>query len=1678
MQNSLRRRTPVKCEAGRLRPPVMSDHYKEGDGSGGGGSGSGSGRRKKSKSSKSSSSSANLAAAGAGPSAPKGILKNSDPYAPYHNKRESLDELVENERPRSASKDHSSHSHRHRHSSGGGNSREEKQHKKHRSKSGSERGRDHEDANVDAQLVEEKNRRNHRHHHGGSGSGSGGSGSGKEKRHKSRDEDGGGGGGSSSNSSGGGSKKRSGSGSKKRSSSSKHGASGEFGATGEGAAAAAGDIYNDEGGEHDEGEEVGANGGGGHGSARRRRRRRSRSPATADAAAATAAAIYDQPKVPAVKYLHAKEGNSAETAAAYSSEDVNRIYKAIVKAAEASNGETQFYENLGYGDSGGSGGFVPIGDLGEEEEEEEDEDDPAPLYDVPKNNKPVVESVFVNEDEGLLIEEGPDAIYVNDSNVGAELSVDVDDIEALHAPSHGLKPLSELIPRDYDVPKIRDSLSTIEEEHQEYDIPRSSQTLLAVDPQYSDDTGVAPSPPPQQRANDDEDDKSSDGELYQNQGFALKISSPAASAAAGQPSNAQKAEDRRQQIADLPPQQRRTPSSAAAPAAPAAPAAGLYPGDARAYLNEFTAVANVNSHVGGGSGSGSGGDDRSSGYRSSSSPSIQSTEELYVNESAVTLMEADLDSCGSSQKHSSPEPNTRDIAIETTLERHKESREGKASRKKEKKEKKDGKEERKKREKELAREAAREKERAKAEEIEKEIRKKREEAGRFQRPLDFFNRKAREKSEKSREKFFDDNADDNADDSDEYQEEPAVTAQVFRQQAAAVAELETKFYPVRPESPFAALVEKQPKAVAAEEVEETKLKQQKDRSVDVYHETVRQRASRAGGRGGSGGKEPRKIATSKDVFAKMSDAPPPEEPKVAAHTYAGSHVTVTPAPPPPPPPPTFDNPVAAEAAPPNNESSEVAKKGWREERAATAAAKPVMAPLPPSSSGGAIPSSSSRRSSVSEDARSDSVSGSGFDCDDDDMPNVKELRNKFESGSGKEGGKNKKFMVMASLTRRGAMAMSRSLQNVERIAEENEAEAKRESKQKKGSKSGSKKEPREGAMGANSACRSEEKLVDDQSIFTSSELKFEKRGYNKSTARSSSKAKAPAAPGLKKTGTLKFGDDKETEEEIHKPIKVSGAGEFSDEDHEDDDCQQWDPIRFVSRMYRLPKLAKDEVAKNSADAAHIQGFLERLPPGKKKSTLWNSWKKYYFVAQKGFLNIYADDTCSVSLERIELFGGQVDFTDAHILGVQDRRGHYLVLKCRSPEEAQRWERALKVNIGQDFAKTFVTPSPRPRAPSFFSDIVVIDFGGASVRAGVATTFPTLPQLFFPSVMAVEHLNEQAKYFGLDTFAPEVRSRCRLSHPIVPSHFADKHSVDQTALQGILEKIFKDLNMEPSEYQVQLSVPRTFGDSTKTAIAAMLFDEFGVKALNMAHQSIFAFYSYSARSGIMVDLGERMDVVPIVDGYKVQSGISRSVVGGAEMRSKMQHYLLGRNYSLTSFIDGFITRYALEQSAYMSRHFDRELDAYHQEPAKIDRAIVVASDDSPDAPVKRMELGSERFEACEGLFKPELWGLDQAGVHVLVHKAIKECSMDARKEVTQSIFLAGGLTLIPGLRERLEAEVEKLTPVKPRVHASPYRYHAAYLGAVVHASSEAFRKTRVTKSEWRSGEAKVDRTWTM
>ncbi len=239
---------------------------------------------------------------------------------------------------------------------------------------------------------------------------------------------------------------------------------------------------------------------------------------------------------------------------------------------------------------------------------------------------------------------------------------------------------------------------------------------------------------------------------------------------------------------------------------------------------------------------------------------------------------------------------------------------------------------------------------------------------------------------------------------------------------------------------------------------------------------------------------------------------------------------------------------------------------------------------------------------------------------------------------------------------------------------------------------------------------------------------------------------------------------------------------IKDEDQDEQDLNKtglgsWNPQRTVAHLYALQDIKSN--SDQSGGAEEMEGYLERLPPGKKKSTIWNSWKRQYFVAKAGLLLIFADSSRSVLMDRIELYGGRVDYMESTMLGIQDRRGHYVVLRFKDGEEADRWHSGLSTHVSHDLAQTFVTPIMID--PKLFKSILVVDFGGSSVRAGIACSMPSLPQLFFPSVMAIGKGHEDEKYFGMDAFAPEVRSRCNLVHPFAPSSNVDKYTVNQVIL---------------------------------------------------------------------------------------------------------------------------------------------------------------------------------------------------------------------------------------------------------------------------------------------------------
>ena len=49
---------------------------------------------------------------------------------------------------------------------------------------------------------------------------------------------------------------------------------------------------------------------------------------------------------------------------------------------------------------------------------------------------------------------------------------------------------------------------------------------------------------------------------------------------------------------------------------------------------------------------------------------------------------------------------------------------------------------------------------------------------------------------------------------------------------------------------------------------------------------------------------------------------------------------------------------------------------------------------------------------------------------------------------------------------------------------------------------------------------------------------------------------------------------------------------------------------------------------------------------------------------------------------------------------------------------------------------------------------------------------------------------------------------------------------------------------------------------------MLINTFHVHGVNIVNQTLLSLYSYNSMSGIVVDIGERLEIVPVTDGKRV------------------------------------------------------------------------------------------------------------------------------------------------------------------------------------------------------------------
>lgn len=119
--------------------------------------------------------------------------------------------------------------------------------------------------------------------------------------------------------------------------------------------------------------------------------------------------------------------------------------------------------------------------------------------------------------------------------------------------------------------------------------------------------------------------------------------------------------------------------------------------------------------------------------------------------------------------------------------------------------------------------------------------------------------------------------------------------------------------------------------------------------------------------------------------------------------------------------------------------------------------------------------------------------------------------------------------------------------------------------------------------------------------------------------------------------------------------------------------------------------------------------------------------------------------------------------------------------------------------------------------------------------------------------------------------------------------------------------------------------------------------------------------------------------------------------------------------------------------------------------------------------KIVSVGRERFRAPEILFQPGMVGKESGGIHELMHRSIQSCAIDTRKVFYNNVVLSGGTTLIPGMDDRLQVELSRLSQRRNKVRIVSARklnrLYATWIGGSIVCSLPSFKQMWVTKREY-------------
>ncbi|KAM9901211.1 hypothetical protein OXX79_004679 [Metschnikowia pulcherrima] len=372
---------------------------------------------------------------------------------------------------------------------------------------------------------------------------------------------------------------------------------------------------------------------------------------------------------------------------------------------------------------------------------------------------------------------------------------------------------------------------------------------------------------------------------------------------------------------------------------------------------------------------------------------------------------------------------------------------------------------------------------------------------------------------------------------------------------------------------------------------------------------------------------------------------------------------------------------------------------------------------------------------------------------------------------------------------------------------------------------------------------------------------------------------------------------------------------------------------------------------------------------------------------------------------------------------------------------------------------------------------VLDQGTGFVKIGRAgTNFPdyTFPSLVGRPILRAEERNAlvpeniEIKDIMCGSEASEVRSLLQISYPMENGIIKNWEDMEHLWDYAFYER----MKVSTPGQKILLTEPPMNPLKNRETMCDVMFEKYQFGGVYVAIQAVLALYAQGLSSGVVVDSGDGVThIVPVYESVVLNHLTRRLDVAGRDVTRNLINLLLRRGYAFNRTADFETVRQIKEKLCYVS--CDLTLDA----KLANETTTLVEQYELPDGRI--IKLGSERFEAPECLFQPNLVDVEQAGVGETLFNTIQAADVDIRSSLYKAIVLSGGSSMYPGLPSRLEKELkqlwltrvlhgdaDRLDKFKVRIEDPPRRRHMVFIGGAVLANIMANKDHMwISRQEW-------------